>query len=247
MIITFKNLLSQWISPSLVNQISDDDQKLIRKMLSELDHARQFQHPMSIPLKDIPFVVFDLETTGFDPSAGDEIIEIGAVIVENGKISEHVFHHLVNPERPIPPVVSELTGITDDSVKGKPNILPVLASFLTYIRHYYLVAHCASFDLGFLNKKLRKYTKRTLPNRVLDTADLAMMIDHRPTSSLDELLEAYNIPQTERHTALGDARLTAQLFILLLEELSERKVTTLRDLHYFTRNNKIMLREKGLI
>ncbi|MBO8172223.1 MAG: 3'-5' exoribonuclease [Bacillaceae bacterium] len=243
-----KNVWSQFMTTSSKKSFSRNELQEVARITEQLQRVRQYQHPMSQPLRDTTFVVFDLETTGFDPYGGDEIIEIGALVVENGKISDiPPFHRYINPNRPIPPVVSELTGITDEKVKGQPTVLPVLVEFLEYIRHYHLVAHCASFDLNFINKTLRKYTKKKLPHEVLDTSDLAVMLHHRHPQSLDDLIEEFNIPMEGRHTALGDARMTALLLIRLLEELDQRNVRNLRDLHYFTQNNRTMLREKGLI
>jgi len=125
----------------------------------------------AIPLDEVSFVVVDLETTGGSP-VDDAITEIGAVRFEG---AERVasFQSLVDPERPIPPAITHLTGISDRSVAGAPTLATVLPSFLEFARGAVIVAHNASFDVGFLNANLLRMDYPTLPVPAVCTAKLA--------------------------------------------------------------------------
>lgn len=119
--------------------------------------AEKNKIPPDISLNSAKYVIFDLETTGFHPYAGDEIISVSAVIVENGAIkSQPFFDYLVNPHRDIPTVVSEITGLTQEMTDKAPSVLFVLNEFLDFCRGSILVAHNADFDLHFINLKLKQ-------------------------------------------------------------------------------------------
>lgn len=175
-------------------------------------------------LKDVRFVVFDTETTGLKVRE-DDIISIAGVVVENGQVLSHqVFDRLVNPMRPIPGTITELTGISEDMVRTQPTIYPVLLDFLDFIEGSVLVAHRVGFDVEFLNKYL-KYAKTKVYNPTVDTITLSQVVEPcRSCHSLDELVCTYEVPLHPRHTALGDALMTAHLFGTMLEELQSRRM-----------------------
>ncbi|MCW2278298.1 3'-5' exonuclease [Heliophilum fasciatum] len=208
-----------------------DDQSLERLRMATHSQKNRRLPLLRRPINDLRFVVFDTETTGFSPQK-DALIAIGAVAVTNNEInSGHVFDALINPQRPIPPVVQELTGITDSDVEGASTVYPVLAEFLAFIEGSVLVAHRASFDVAFVNQSL-KSIHMAMPNPVIDTLSLSKAIHpHLTDHSLDGLIETYNLPAYPRHTALGDAMMTAHLFTILLHKLRERRtILTLGDL-----------------
>ncbi len=203
--------------------------------LSEKQQLSKRATDWNRPLQTSRYVVFDTETTGFYPYNGDEIISIGGVVIENGRICEdQVFHQLVNPFRSIPPAVSEITGITGKMVADKPGVCTVINSFLDFIGDGILVAHNADFDMAFLNIKLNWYTQKEICNPVIDTYKLSRtMWPELPSHDLDSLLKKHGIPIEGRHTALGDSLMTARLFLIFLNELEERKIETLKQLYYY--------------
>ncbi|WP_236408016.1 3'-5' exonuclease [Microaerobacter geothermalis] len=206
------------------------DQQLLHQIVHLIDTC----HGISpdTPLNKMTFVVFDTETTGFHPHAGDEVIEMGAVKIINGEIRyDQTFHSYVNPRKEIPEAVTAITGINVDKVRHAPILLEAVKEFLIFIRNVPLVGHCIHFDIQFLNFKLRKTCRRKISNPVIDTLSLASMV--HPTMgnyTLDELLDFYHIPNKNRHTALADAIMTAQLFIKLIQKLQQNRIKTLRDL-----------------
>jgi DNA polymerase-3 subunit epsilon len=203
--------------------------------LSEKQQLSKRSTDWNRPLQTSRYVVFDTETTGFFPYNGDEIIAVGGVVIENGRIcEEQTFHELVNPFRSIPPAVTDITGINGRMVADKPGICAVINSFLDFIGDGILVAHNADFDMAFLNIKLNWYTQKEICNPVIDTYKLSRaLLPELPSHDLDSLLRANQIPSQGRHTALGDSLMTARLFKNFLDELAERRIETLKQLYYY--------------
>ena len=126
------------------------------------------------------FIIFDTETTGLHPYAGDEIISISGVVLEKGQIDTiNYFDRYVNPCRPVPPLATEITGITEDQVQGQPDIFHVMADFLEFVGDSILVAHNADFDLNFLNLKLKRFCQTKITHPTLDTLTLSYTL--KPT------------------------------------------------------------------
>ncbi len=197
--------------------------------------AEKNKIPPDIALKNARFVVFDLETTGFHPYAGDEIISASAVVVENGLVrKDTVFDYLVNPYRPIPPLATEITGITDEMVSGAPSILWVLNEFLNFTRNSILVAHNADFDLHFINLKLKQCCHTSIYHPVVDTFVLASaLLNTEKSHTLDALVKFFKISPEGRHTSLGDALMTADILVEFLARLAKREIHTLGDLNNY--------------
>jgi DNA polymerase-3 subunit epsilon len=188
------------------------------------------------PLRDITFVVVDLETTGGSAAAGSSITEIGAVKVRHGEVLGE-FQTLVKPTEAIPPFISVLTGITDLMVAGAPRIESALPSFLEFARGAVLVAHNAPFDVGFL----RHYSERmgiAWPRfEVLDTAKLARRVvtrDDAPDCKLSSLARLFRAGTTPNHRALADARATVDVLHGLMERLGNLGVHTIEELQTFS-------------
>ncbi|MFZ5640112.1 MAG: PolC-type DNA polymerase III [Bacillota bacterium] len=191
-------------------------------------------HP-SVNLAQARYVVFDLETTGFHPYAGDEIISVSGVVIEKGRIkTDTYFDTLVNPRRPIPPLTTELTGITDEMVANAPTVLYALRDFFDYARGAILVAHNADFDLHFINLKLKQLCQTKLYHPVIDTFLLAQaLFPCEKCHTLDALIKRFGIVPRGRHTSLGDAVIAAQLLMDFIPMLNERGVHTYDDLQKY--------------
>ncbi len=184
---------------------------------------------------DDSYVVFDIETTGFS-SVEDRIIEIGAVKVQQGKIVDS-YSTFVNPERPIPFEITNLTGITDEKVLDAPTIETVLPEFLGFIGESVLVAHNAGFDVGFMEQNCRRMN---LPEKFtyLDTVALARVL--LPTLSkykLNIVAKALGISLENHHRAVDDAGATAEIFVKFIEMLKEQNITTLKEVNQFGATN----------
>jgi len=166
------------------------------------------------------FVVFDLETTGGKPPE-EQITEIGCVRLEDGEITAQ-FQSLVNPDKPIPPFVARLTGITNKMVRRAPRIEQVMPRFLDFIEGYILIAHDVFQDLRFIDQTLLTLYNGVLAQPVIDTLVLAkQQIDPEIGYSLRKVAEHLEIEAEGAHRALDDAIMTAQLFLRFQEDLRE--------------------------
>ncbi|MGE3934811.1 MAG: exonuclease domain-containing protein [Rhodospirillaceae bacterium] len=184
----------------------------------------------SQPLDRLGYVVFDTETTGLEPRAGDEIVQIGAVRVTNGRLLDgESFMTLVNPGRPIPPRSTRFHGLTDAMVADAPTVDAAMRAFRDFAGEAALVGHNAAFDMQFLRlKEARAGVRFDAP--VVDTLLLSMAIDPlEPDHSLDGLAHRFGIEVVGRHTALGDARITALVLLRLVALARDQGIVTLDD------------------
>ena len=164
------------------------------------------------------FVVFDIETTGLD-SLENEIIEIGAIKVEDGKIKD-TFNHLIKPSHPINSFITDLTGITNEMVENKESIEEVLDKFIKFIGNDILVGHNVNFDINFIYDHAEKYNNHILDNDFVDTLRLArQLIPELPHHRLSDLADYYNIDKTGHHRALKDVEMTLEVYNHLQEEI----------------------------
>jgi len=180
-------------------------------------------------LEDLTYVVFDTETTGLLPGQGDEIVQIAAVRIVNGRrVEGEVFDTLVNPRRPIPLSSTEVHGITEAMVQDAPMIEDVAARFHKFAEGAVLIAHNAPFDMEFLRRVEPKLGLR-FDNPVLDTVLLSAVIyGQHEVHSLDALTHrlGITIPEEARHTAIGDTVATADAFLKLMPMLAGRGLAT---------------------
>jgi DNA polymerase III subunit epsilon len=182
----------------------------------------------SCRLVDLAYTVFDTETTGLDPGGGDEIIQIGAIRVVAGKLRrEDSFEQLVDPQRSVPAASIPIHGIEPAALAGAPTIDEVLPAFHAYALDTVLVAHNASFDMRFFELKQER-TGVVFDQPVLDTLLLSAVVHPQQESHrLEDIAARFGVPVLGRHTALGDALLTAEIFIRMLPLLAERGIHTL--------------------
>jgi DNA polymerase III subunit epsilon len=179
-------------------------------------------------LVDLVYTVFDTETTGLEPSQGDEIIQIGAARIVNGKLlHQECFEQLVDPQRSIPAASIPIHGIQPAMVVGQPTIGDVLPAFHAFAHDTVLVAHNAAFDMRFLQLK-EKSTGVVFDQPVLDTLLLSALIHpNQDSHRLEAIAERFDVPVIGRHTAMGDAMVTAEVFIKLLPLLAQQGIHTL--------------------
>lgn len=203
----------------------------------ELNQRIKMMRPVKlrgVPLEELRFVVFDTETTGFYPKKGDALLSIGAVVLEKGQIGKQTFHRFINPHRPVPRVVTELTGITQEQADQGEQAVVVIKDFLDFAGNCVLVGHSVDFDICFLNHTLRQLGCRRLNHPAIDTYWLARAVyPAYKDLSLDGLLNLYQLEPVGRHTALGDALLTAQVFIRLMAKLNKQRLYDYFDLYNF--------------
>ena len=192
----------------------------------------------TVPLERALFVVVDVETTGFSPPA-DRIIELGCVRVADGRVMDE-FSTLVNPRRPVPGMITGLTGITYAMVADAPTFGQVAESFLDFLDDAVFVAHNAPFDWRFIQNEIALATGRKLLNRRLCTRCMAKKLcpelSHR---KLDDLACFFNLDfGNKRHRALGDALVTAKALLKLIERAREKGIESLQALSEYLKPHK---------
>ena len=178
---------------------------------------------------DCTCVVFDIETTGFSPVT-NHIIEIGAVRVEKGQITDR-FSTFVNPQVPIPYHIEQLTGINDNMVLSAPVISEVLPKFLEFCGDAVIVAHNASFDTSFIRENANRLGLTYEPT-ILDTVTLArLLLPNLNRYKLDTVAKELKISLENHHRAVDDAGATAEIFVRFLEMLHARDIHDLGALN----------------
>jgi DNA polymerase-3 subunit epsilon len=181
-------------------------------------------------LTDLAYSVFDTETTGLEPSNGDEIIQMGAVRIVNQRLlRQEIFDQLVDPRIPLKPAGIPIHGITEAMVNGQPTLDVVLPAFHEFCSETVLVAHNAAFDMRFFQLKEDSLGVRfTQP--VLDTLMLSAVIHpNQETHRLEIIAERLGINVIGRHTALGDAYVTGEVFLKMIPLLADMGIVTLRQ------------------
>ena len=216
--------------------------------------------PREYNFEGTTFVVYDTETTGFNAAGGDQMIEIGAVKIQDGNIIDR-FDELINPGRHIPDKITELTCITDEMVANCDNEENVTKRFLDWVGELPMVAHNAKFDISFIEMAMKKYDLGEFTNTVIDTLELSRALDQGfARHGLSALVKRYNVPWEEdaHHRADYDAEGTALVFHKMLQKLSAQNFKGVTDLdkliskdeiHKFGRTfhfNAIALNKTGL-
>lgn len=186
------------------------------ELIEEADDLRE--------LAETEFVVFDLETTGAK-APPCRVTEIGAYRVKGGEVLDR-FHSLVDPEMPIPPFITQLTGISDEMVAHAPKFAEIVDDWLSFIGDSVLVAHNSGFDMRFLNHEIdRIFPDHRIANPCLCTVQLSRkLVSETQNHKLKTMADFYSIDLRDHHRASADAYATAHIFINLLTRLYEKGV-----------------------
>lgn len=171
------------------------------------------------------FTVFDLETTGFFPDLGDEILSIGAIKINKGQVQyDETFYKVIKPIHNVSKATKTLTGLTtEDLAKGTP-LINSIQEFLSFCEGSILVAHPASFDINFMKKVLHKWELPPLETLFVDSYLVANSLYPGENNLLDQLVTRLDIPNRPRHHALYDAIMTAEIYIQLIQNIEQEKI-----------------------
>lgn len=190
----------------------------------------------SITIEETRFVVLDTETTGFDYE-NDRILCIGALVLQNNVISIQETLEIYLQQDHYDKSTAQIHGILRDFVLKRPTELEALQQFLTFLGDSIIVAHHTIFDITMINKALERNNLPQLTNKTLDTAHLykktlikSHLFERKDHYTLDDLADKFDISKKDRHTALGDAYITAIAFLKIVKKLKEKKQISLNQL-----------------
>lgn len=218
---------------SLVSGISDVQNAEQMAFLRSLRQQKLVDaHTLITPLNELELVIFDIETTGFRPQKGDEIISIGAVKMHGFRMLNESFYTLVKPTQCIPQTIIELTGIDESMTANAPSIREALLAFLVFAKGCTLVAHHASHERNFMKHYSQHALQVPFNQRIVDTAFLIQICeDNRELVTLDDVCTHQNIAIVARHHALGDANMTAQIWQHYVTQAMKRGCKHLEDVY----------------
>jgi DNA polymerase-3 subunit epsilon len=187
-------------------------------------------------IEETRFVVLDTETTGFDYE-NDRILCIGALVLQHNIISIQDSFEVYIQQDHYDKSTAQIHGILKDFVLKRPNELEALQQFLTFLGDSIIIAHHTIFDVTMINKALERNGLPELTNKTLDTAHLykktlikSHLFERKDHYTLDDLADKFDISKKDRHTALGDAYITAIAFLKIVKKLNEKKHTNLNQL-----------------
>ena len=215
-------------------KLSTDEEKMKAIFGCEMymidDEAPMVTNPKDKKIDDEEFVVFDIETTGLN-SHTNEIIEIGAVKIKAGRIVDR-YSQLINPGRPIPYHITEITSITDEQVANEPKIDEVIGKFVDFVGDAVLVAHNAPFDMGFIKRDIKKYLNIDYQCSVIDTLQMARdLFPDLKKYGLGDLNKTLGLALEKHHRAVDDSQATANMFIIFLEKYKEKGLEYMKDIN----------------
>lgn len=201
--------------------------------LRGLQKEIQPEEALTIPLTELNVVVFDIETTGFHPEKGDEILSIGAIRMNGSNILEdETFYSLMHSEKNIPLEIIKLTGITNKAIQSAPPAANVFLEFLEFVKDSTLVAHHANHERSFMKYASNHYFRTPFKYRIVDTAFLFKIVERNLSIvKLEDFCSHNHIPIINRHHALGDAVLTAKLWSLYIERAKKIGCENLQDVY----------------
>lgn len=201
----------------------------IRQLQKEL----RAKEELMIPLQELIVVVFDLETTGFLPEQGDQILSIGGVKVKGETLLENdTFYSLVRYDQQLEVHIQELTGLSEEEVREAPPLGEVLVQFFKFVGNHILVAHHANHEKKFMDAATRKVFFTPFRHRIIDTSFLLRIAEPKvPWHHLEDWCTHCQIPVENRHHALGDAIMAAQLWSTSLHKIRSLGLHTMQDVY----------------
>jgi DNA polymerase III subunit epsilon len=230
--IQFIKQLSGRVNSSMYASIQDQSNPQHISLLRQMQKEIKVKNSLDLPLKDLKVVVFDLETTGFYPQKGDTILSIGAVKVIGEKIEEDTLYSLIQSNAAVPPRVEQLTGIKEEELKEAPPFSEVLTSFYQFIKGHTLVAHHAKHEQVFMQHATWSLMRANFDHRIVDTSFLMRIVDpNLKVFQLEDCCRNCGIEVEDRHHALGDAKMTAELWCYYLKEIQALGFKNLREVY----------------
>lgn len=215
------------------------DTAAYQRLYNKLNEYKPEESIKKMKLDDVTYTIFDLETTGLIPEVGHEIISIGAIQVKGlHYCNREKFYRIIKPIRPIPRNITSLTGLDASSIRHGQTFIDVVTDFLDYSKDTILVAHPAKFDVRFLQAMLKRWKLPPIEPLVIDSQEVAKWVLPAMNYQLDPLIRYYNIDFLERHHALNDAIMTAELFENLLTEVKNQNIHSLEKLTYILQSEK---------
>jgi DNA polymerase-3 subunit epsilon len=225
----FHGKISSNIYTPLIGKTDPKQLAFLRNLEKEL----KIEKSLYIPLDELNVVVFDFETTGFFPERGDQILSIGAVRIKKGQMNDkETFYSLVHNNESLSPDIKRLTGLDESDLQAAPALSEVLISFYQFLQSDTLVAHHASHEKKFLQHANWKAFKKTHKHRIVDTSLVFNIVDRdKNVVSLDDYCTLSDLEIRNRHHALGDALITAELWQLYIKKLKDHGCYTLKDVY----------------
>ncbi|MFV0424563.1 MAG: PolC-type DNA polymerase III, partial [Bacilli bacterium] len=229
--------------PALYNATKDSDLKVIYGVeFNVVDDNLNiiFNNNDSKVLNyDDTYVVFDFETTGLNAYGNDRIVEVGAAKIKNGEIID-TFDKLCNPGVELSEKITEITGIKNSMLIGKPSEEVVLSEFKEWVEDFALVAHNANFDYGFLKSAYKRFNFGEVSNVIIDTLELSRVLNPQwGRHGLAALVKRYKIKLENHHRACDDAVATAHVFKNQLNELKEKELEYVSDINHLVDSDEV--------
>ena len=225
----FQGKISSKIYTPLIGNTDPKQIAFLRSLEKELETEKS----LYIPLDELNVVVFDFETTGFFPEKGDQILSIGAVRIKNGQMSDkEKFYSLVHNNESLSPAIKRLVGLDESDLQAAPALSEVLIRFYQFVQSDTIVAHHASHEKKFLQHATWKSFKKTHKHRIVDTSLVFKIVNRdKDVVSLDDYCTLSGVEIRNRHHALGDAMMTAELWQVYIQKLKDHNCHTLKDVY----------------
>ncbi|SER75266.1 exonuclease domain-containing protein [Salisediminibacterium halotolerans] len=236
------NPLFDWmknISGSLIDQTiypgsgSQDPKKIayLRHLKKEIRQRKT----LDVPFDDLHITVVDIETTGFYPLKGDQILSIGAQKIRNNRpLENETFYTLIQHDRPLSEEIQQLTGLSERELQSAPEKKHALHSFYSFTKEETLAAHHAAHEKAFLQQATWSVYKTGFPHRIVDTVLLTSLIsDLKQLKDLEDCCRFFQIPLNGRHHALEDAKMAASLWCCSVERLKKDGFRSLSDVYRY--------------
>lgn len=230
--IQYLKQMSGKVNTSMYASIQDQSNPHHISMLRQMQKEIKMKNTLEVPLNELRVVVFDLETTGFFPNKGDAMLSIGAVKVTGETIEEDTFYSLVQSNTAPSEEVTELTGIQAEDLDSAPPLSEVLAQFYEFMKGHTLVAHHAKHEQSFMQHATWSLMRSNFDHRIVDTSFLIRIVDPEQKGfQLEDCCTSSGIEVRDRHHALGDAKMTAELWCYYVKKVQELGFRNLREVY----------------